>query len=862
MSADETLARRLQFEEQTQSAIPSSSSNLSSQELRDMNVARQFARMDLEGHGSLSTSNTTVPHGNDNVARRDDLDHGSPHRRKASTSSLPEKDDRKGYASMNTSHQQVPASYFQEERKTCSVGDLFLDRKPASLPVSQGGRGVKDQVQEHRRISSIDSPLEIARRLQAQAFSDLHRPSIADTNTQTSEESDLELALRMQIQEQEYSQGRGWKQDKASASMGTFGIDAFRGGNSTRLNQEAEDELLARSMAGGDSIHELSNTEQLRDMLVKIESPSKSRIMVPNVTGPAIHRIDSPVKPSRPLPPSYASSHSPYRNSPVTSHHSSARIPAKSAPATPAGGYFAKRAGSRAMSSNANIRTDPPGVNLPESPLLHVSSPSREKKKKKRGILGFGGRSRRDAGERKLSAQSVLPAGIASVVPPAAIPPPPGGSISIPPVFSRASPPPGGGISVPASITGPLPHSVSMKRDASQNMSQTGNRGPPSSSTSSCSTCHQMSGSLLQALGRMYHPACFRCVTCNEAIDQTSPFAFSTDVNGQQFPHHRKCFAELFGIQCTVCRQTIPAGPDGTVSYVKHPFFDTEEMCPWHARNPGRRCAGCHRFEPEDEPFADLNDAGRCLCYACCRSVIIDSRDVKPLWGTVLTFFEKRLQLPVWNAMREVPILMVGYDALNDEMKRSRNVHGNSSQIMTRGLCLTEHADCNLFKLPRMRFNESSNSFEARDMNHKDFEYFDVQDASKSNPTASVFAILCLSGLPRDLTASILAHEAVHAWIKLHPGYDARKPLPPQVEEGCAQLIAMLFLNEGLDPSSPSDGDGPSDERLRQFFRFSIETDDNEIYGTGYRRAAIAFRDIGIEALMNHIVHYGEYPRT
>jgi hypothetical protein len=56
-------------------------------------------------------------------------------------------------------------------------------------------------------------------------------------------------------------------------------------------------------------------------------------------------------------------------------------------------------------------------------------------------------------------------------------------------------------------------------------------------------------------------------------------------------------------------------------------LFDQEQMCPEHAKNPGRRCTGCHRFEPETEPFAELNDAGRCVCYSCCRSVVVDSED-------------------------------------------------------------------------------------------------------------------------------------------------------------------------------------------------------------------------------------------
>jgi hypothetical protein len=120
-----------------------------------------------------------------------------------------------------------------------------------------------------------------------------------------------------------------------------------------------------------------------------------------------------------------------------------------------------------------------------------------------------------------------------------------------------------------------------------------------------------------------------------------------------------------------------------------------------------------------------------------------------------------------------------------------------------------------------------------------------------------------LSGLPKDLTASILAHEGTHAWIKLHPKYNVRMPLPPQVEEGVAQLVAMLFLSEGLDqPPEPKadDSNGPTDEQLRQYFKFSIEREGDEIYGTGYRRAAMAYREIGIVELLNHIVQYRGFP--
>jgi hypothetical protein len=414
---------------------------------------------------------------------------------------------------------------------------------------------------------------------------------------------------------------------------------------------------------------------------------------------------------------------------------------------------------------------------------------------------------------------------------------------------------------------GPLPYSLSVSRDIPEAPEATVARRSQNilgRGGGSCSACTRPVSNPLSALDKKYHNECFRCITCHEQIDSTGPFAY-IESNGDKQPMHRKCYAEMYGIKCAVCRNSIPAGPDGKISFVKHPFFDTEQMCPRHAKNMTRRCTGCHRFEPEIEPFADLNDVGRCVCLACCRTVIVDSSEAQPLWAQVIDFFELKLNLPIWKDLREVPVLVVGYNALNDQMSTANNVHGGATQIMTRGLCLTEHESGRRFRMDSMKFDKNNHSFIALDVEERGFTYFQVPDASKVNPDASVTAILCLSGLPRDLTASVLAHEATHAWIKLHPRFDIRKSIPPQVEEGVAQLIALLFLNDGLGPAPPldyNDGSGPSDEKLRQYFKFSIETDDHELYGTGYRRAAAAYSMIGIEALMSHIVLYQDFPET
>ena len=57
-------------------------------------------------------------------------------------------------------------------------------------------------------------------------------------------------------------------------------------------------------------------------------------------------------------------------------------------------------------------------------------------------------------------------------------------------------------------------------------------------------------------------------------------------------------------------------------------------------------------------------------------------------------------------------------------------------------------------------------------------------------------AILVLYGLPKLLTGSILAHEVMHAWLRMH----GCTHLGPKEEEGLCQLVALLWL-ERQDPA-------------------------------------------------------------
>jgi len=56
--------------------------------------------------------------------------------------------------------------------------------------------------------------------------------------------------------------------------------------------------------------------------------------------------------------------------------------------------------------------------------------------------------------------------------------------------------------------------------------------------------------------------------------------------------------------------------------------------------------------------------------------------------------------------------------------------------------------------------------------------------------SSQVTAILVLAGMPRVFASAILAHECMHAWLRL----SGTSSLDPQIEEGLCQLMAVLWL--------------------------------------------------------------------
>ena len=177
-----------------------------------------------------------------------------------------------------------------------------------------------------------------------------------------------------------------------------------------------------------------------------------------------------------------------------------------------------------------------------------------------------------------------------------------------------------------------------------------------------------------------------------------------------------------------------------------------------------------------------------------------------------------------------------------------------------------------------------------------------------------VTAVLVLFGLPRDLTASILAHEAMHVWMRLTKNIPY--PLPLKLEEGMCQVVARGYLEDLTTASHNSDtgeakGDRAGEEKegkgqsgpspatsrggtsvfatalnrleycpvisstpdqaqiskskksraLRAYFSSQIETDCSEVYGAGFREAQECCSALGLEIVLEVIRETSKLPK-
>ncbi|XP_009624774.1 protein DA1-related 1 [Nicotiana tabacum] len=359
-------------------------------------------------------------------------------------------------------------------------------------------------------------------------------------------------------------------------------------------------------------------------------------------------------------------------------------------------------------------------------------------------------------------------------------------------------------------------------------------------------------GRYLSCMGAVWHPECFRCHGCNQPI---SDYEFSMSDNR---PYHKSCYKEQHHPKCDVCKNFIPTNPAGLIEYRAHPFW-LQKYCPSHETDGTPRCCSCERMEPVDARYL-INDDGRKLCLECLDSAIMDTHECQPLYLEIQEFYEG-LNMKV---EQQIPLLLVERQALNEAMEGEKNGHHHMPE--TRGLCLSEEQTIStISRRPRI------GGYRILDM---------FTEPCRLIRRCEVTAILILYGLPRLLTGSILAHEMMHAWLRLK-GYPS---LSPEVEEGICQVLAHMWLDSEIiagsgsnttsasssassssssSPSTTSSKKGKRSEfekKLGDFFKHQIESDTSATYGDGFREGNKAVLKYGLKTTLDHIKLTGTFP--
>ncbi|KAF3530114.1 hypothetical protein DY000_02036399, partial [Brassica cretica] len=237
-------------------------------------------------------------------------------------------------------------------------------------------------------------------------------------------------------------------------------------------------------------------------------------------------------------------------------------------------------------------------------------------------------------------------------------------------------------------------------------------------------------GRFLSCMGGVWHPE----------------FLFQFSMSGNR-PYHKLCYKEQHHPKCDVCHNFIPTNPAGLIEYRAHPFW-MQKYCPSHERDGTPRCCSCERMEPKDTKYLILDD-GRKLCLECLDSAIMDTNECQPLYLEIREFYEG-LHMKV---EQQIPMLLVERSALNEAMEGEK--HGHHHLPETRGLCLSEEQTVTTV----LRRPKIGAGYKLIDM---------ITEPCRLVRRCEVTAILILYGLPRLLTGSILAHEMMHAWLRLN----------------------------------------------------------------------------------------------
>lgn len=323
-----------------------------------------------------------------------------------------------------------------------------------------------------------------------------------------------------------------------------------------------------------------------------------------------------------------------------------------------------------------------------------------------------------------------------------------------------------------------------------------------------------------------FHPSCLKCKKCNERI--VGNIIVQSDAL-----YHPHCANRL--PPCCVCCNPLQG------RYFMHPFFSEEKYCGDHRNSP--TCFSCGRRDPLPvtgrDGHVDLPD-GRVSCMECMSTAVFDSSEAIPISKEIISFFETDLKLTIPPGMRDIPILAVDLPSLNEN---ASNAYSRQHPTV-RGLTMVRTGTIRHMTPGAIIWDQLQGGY--KDVGSRDTYYVEEY--------REIPAILVLYGMPRVLFASVLAHELMHAWIKLTKSMPV--DLQSKVEEGLCQVIARRYLDHYMRQRNELDS-----KKLSEFFVYEIETHNDPIYGDGFREAVASVETLSLEVVLDHVRETKELPK-
>jgi hypothetical protein len=254
-----------------------------------------------------------------------------------------------------------------------------------------------------------------------------------------------------------------------------------------------------------------------------------------------------------------------------------------------------------------------------------------------------------------------------------------------------------------------------------------------------CARCGQwITGYYVQALGRNWHPGCFRCAACGRPIE-------GQFVEHSGTVYHPHCHQESFGLRCAVCGEYIEG------QYIQ--TFWGESYCARH-RTQYPECyvcqrPVCHRLTDGGKKYQD----GRVVCMLCRREAVDDQEQAR-------------------RVMRQVQVRMTRYD------------------LDTRRISIP------LEMVPLTRLTAKGVSGPMARLQGQTIKQTHLLDGEEYKRTIETLYVL--GGLPPVYLENVLAHELGHVWLFMQHVDD----LPEDLEEGLCNLFAYLLHQEQTSPEA------------------------------------------------------------